>query len=185
MVTANYTLTKEDYSNYYIQLAWLTPERKKQTIKNYVYKALLYAVLLTIVKLFDTEHVFDFYFFFSVVFVATIFIMPIFQMEEIYTKQVDKLSNNPLNVNLFKDVQISLAETGIFTKTEFSETQYRWASIVKKEEDRDYYFLYLASDQALLLPKRAFRSESEKQQAEKLFGEHISFNAEVGHLVKE
>ena len=106
-------------------------------------------------------------------------------MPDAYRKQVDKLTENPMNVNLFSDIQISFAETGIFAMEKVAETKYQWAGIVKKEENKDYYFLYLSSEQALLLPKRAFKSEEEKQQVEKLFAENISFNAEVGHLVKD
>ncbi|MGC4103767.1 YcxB family protein [Ferruginibacter sp.] len=184
MITLNYKLTKEDYISFFLQVAWLSPEKKTRLIKSYVYRAIVFTAMLFFVKIFSPQKNFDLYFFYSILIVILIIISPLFKMADIYRKQVNQLSENPLNANFFSDIQINIAETGIFSKNQFAETRYQWEGIVKKEENKEYYFLYLSTEQAILIPKRALKSELEKQQVEKLFGEHISFNAEVGHLVK-
>lgn len=184
MTTLHYTLTKEDYVNFYLQVAWRSPEKRKQLIKRYVLKALLYAALLMFIKLSGREGELDTYFFFSIGIIFLLFIMPVFRMAEIYKKQVERMLKNPLNANFFRVTQVIFSDAEIFTKNEFTETIYQWKGIVKKEENKAYYFLYLSSEQAILIPKRTLTTESEKQVLEKIFAEHISFNAEVEHLLK-
>jgi hypothetical protein len=185
MITLHYTLTKEDYVNFYLQVMWRSPEKRKRLIKNYIVKALLYTGLLVFIKLSYNEDLLDTYFVFSVAIILLLFIMPIFRMAELYKKQVERTLKNPLNANFFRATQVIFSDTGIFTKNEFTETTYQWKGIVKKEENKEYYFLYINSEHAILIPKRALTIASDKPALEKLFAEHISFNAEVGHLLKE
>jgi YcxB-like protein len=185
MVTLNYTFTKDDYSNFFTHVMWFAPGKKIKTIKSWGSKFLFFVLLLSLVKISDANGAFDTYFFFTVFILACIFIIPLLQMSTVYNKQIAAFTGNPLNAHFFNDFQITLSEGGIFTKNKFAETRYQWVSIVKKEENKDYYFLFISTDQAVIIPKRALQSETQKEQLEKLFGEHISFNAEVGHLVKE
>jgi hypothetical protein len=185
MITLNYTLTKDDYSNFSYHQMWFAPGKKIKMIKSWGSKFLFFAGALLMVKMADANRVFDTYFFFSVFILVCIYIFPLLQMPGAYKKQIAAFTEHPLNAHFFDDIQISFSETGIFTKGKFEEARYQWISIVKKEENIDSYFLFISSAQAIIIPKRAVRSNSEKEQLEKLFGEHISFNAEVGYLVKE
>lgn len=185
MITLHYTLTKEDYFNFYYQAGWLNPYKKKKAIKTAITRFLSFAAMLVFVKLLSKHGTFDSFFFYSISLLACIFIVPLFSISGNYRRLVASITDNPMNAHFFGEMQINIAETGIFTRGEFAETKFQWPGIVKKEENKDYYFLYLNSEQAILIPKRAFKSETDKQQTEKIFGQHISFNAEVGHLVKD
>jgi hypothetical protein len=106
-------------------------------------------------------------------------------MANAYRKQIDTFINNSANDNVFSDCLVTVSETGISSKGKFAASDYQWAGIVKKEETKEHYFLFLTTDQAIVLPKRAIASEAQKVQLEKLFAAHISFNAELGYLVKD
>ncbi|MEI9957849.1 MAG: YcxB family protein [Ferruginibacter sp.] len=70
-------------------------------------------------------------------------------------------------------------------KDDIKETKFQWNTFVKKQENAAYIFLYIYSTTALIIPKSVLRSEVEKEQLMKLLSQHISFDAEVGHLVKQ
>lgn len=116
---------------------------------------------------------------------ACIYVLPLFTLKNSYAKLIQQFTLNPLNENFFSKFQVSFSEQGIFARTDYAETKYYWSSIVKKEEDKNFYFLYLTTEMAIQVPKRVLKSEVERKQLEFLFGQHLSFNAEVGHLVKE
>lgn len=184
MVIINYTLTKEDYSNFYHYVALLSPGKKSTIIKTWIKRFLLFSFVLVFVKISSSEKNFDLYFFYSIFVLAGIYIFPIFNLSNAYKKIVTQFTDNLINGNMFNDYQIIISETGLFSKGKFTETKYQWDSIVKKEENSNFYFLFISSEQAILLPKRAIRSEVEKEQLEKSFAHYISFDAEVGHLIK-
>jgi YcxB-like protein len=185
MITINYTLTKEDYSNFYHYVALLSPGKKNKIIKNWITRFLLFSLMLLVVKISSSEKTFDVYFFYSIFILASIYILPIFNLPNAYKKAVTSFTDNPINANIFNECQLNISETGLFTKGKFAETKYQWGSIVKKEENSNFYFLFISSEQAILIPKKSLRSAAEKEQLEKLFAQYISFDAEVGHLIKD
>ena len=185
MVTLHYTITKDDYSQYFYHQVWFSPGKKNKAIKLGITRFLQFAVMLSLVKFVGHNKTIDPFFLFSLFTLACIFLLPLFSQPATYRKFISGITENALNANIFTEIQISISETGMSSRSNFAEAKYQWAAIIKKEENKDYYFLYLSSEQAILLPKRAIRSQSEKEQLEKLFAEHISFNAEVGHLVKD
>ena len=79
----------------------------------------------------------------------------------------------------------TFSETGIIYKDEYKETNFQWNAFVRKEETADYYFLFTSALQALIFPKRVFKTAEDKRQFEKLLSQHLSFDAEVGHWIKE
>ena len=106
-------------------------------------------------------------------------------MPYIYRKQAKTFAENPLNATLFDDYEINISETGISTKGRSSESKFQWVCIVKKKEDNRFYYLFLDSQQAILLPKRSLKLKGDVEELEKLLSRYISFNADVGHIVKD
>ena len=94
-------------------------------------------------------------------------------------------SNAANNQSIFLDTQIDISETGISMKDELSETKLQWKAFVKKQENADYYFLFTNSIQALIFPKRIFKTAEDKARFQQLLSQHLSFDAEVGHLIKD
>jgi YcxB-like protein len=185
MVTIDYTLTKEDYGHYFNYVALKAPGKRKALIVTWIKRFLTMSSLLIIVKIIQRPATFDSYFFYSLAIIAAIYIAPIFSIDSVYRKTIIAYTDNPLNANIFNDANIIISENGIYAKGKYAETKYNWKAIVKKEEDGEFYYLFLNTDQALLIPKRCMKLNTQKETLEKLFAQNISFNADVGHLIKE
>jgi len=184
MVTINFLLTKEDYFNFYYYISWLAPGKKAAFIKTRVKFFAYFTFLLFLVKFSAPVSNIDTYFIVSILILACIYILPVFTIKTDTRKQAFAFTENPLNINLFTKTETVISDTGIFSTDISVEVKYGWDCIIKKEETNDYYFLYINTLQAIIIPKRALTSEADKLKLVQLFGQHIPFNAEVGHLVK-
>ena len=81
MVALNYKLSKEDYSNFCHYVALLSPGKKNIIIKNWIKRFLLFSLTLVVVKISSPEKIFDVYFFYTIFVLASIYIVPIFNMQ--------------------------------------------------------------------------------------------------------
>jgi YcxB-like protein len=185
MVTLNFELTKEDYFQFYYYTFWLAPGKKSATIKSRIKTFLLFSLAFSMIKFAASPHNFDLFFFYTLLVLASIYILPLFSIKNSCRKHALAFYNNPLNSGTFLQTEMMFSETGIFGKYSYGECNYRWGCINKKVETTEHFLLYIGADQAFILPKRALKSEMDKAKLMELFGKHISFNAEVGHLVKE
>lgn len=184
MVSVKYALSKEDYVNYYTYVMWDAPEKKKAKLKYYLRQVGFYVLVIAV--LFYTG-VFQYnrsvlYIYLGIMLFTTA--MQIFNARNNIKKQAQKIANATNNQSIFLDTQIDISETGISMKDELSETKLQWKAFVKKQENADYYFLFTNSIQALIFPKRIFKTAEDKARFQQLLSQHLSFDAEVGHLIK-
>ena len=184
MLILNFELTKEDYFKFYYYTVWLAPEKKTAAIKSRVKTFLLFTLAFSMIKFATSPHNFDFFFFYTLLVLASIYVLPLFSIENSSRKQALAFYNDPLNANTFLQTEIIFSETGIFGKYSYAEVNYKWNCINKKVETTEHFLLYISSNQAIIIPKREIKTETDKSKLLELFGKHITFNAEVGHLVK-
>jgi len=185
MITLNIELTREDYFKFYYYTVWLAPGKKAAAIKSRVKTFALFVLAFTLIQFAVSPHDFNFFFFYTLLVLASIYVLPLFSIESSCRKQSDAFCNDPLNANFFLRSEMIISETGIFDKASHAEVNYRWNGIIKKVETAEHFLLYISGSQAIIIPKRAIRSDAERTALLELFGKHISFDAEVGHLVKE
>ena len=86
---------------------------------------------------------------------------------------------------MFSMTTYNFSETGVFIKDDVKESKLNWRAFIKKMENDKYYYLYLNANSAYIIPKKVLKSSVQKEELESLFAKYLSFNAEVGHLVKE
>lgn len=182
MITLNFQLSREDYFSFYLYTLWLAPGKKAAAVKTRLKVFILYAAILLFIKLISPSVSFDLFFFYAIFMLAAIYVFPLFSMENTLKKQADKFYDDPSNAHSFEPAEMIISETGIFTKSRYVETTYRWNSVLKKDETTDHYFLYINSMQAIIIPKRVIKPEAWQQELVQLFGRYISFDAELGHL---
>jgi hypothetical protein len=185
MITLNFKLTKEDYFNYYYYSTYLAPGKKAAVIKSRLKGFFIFSFLLLLIRFTSPERTLDTFFFISIAMMASIYLLPLFTVEMDTRKQINAFLNNPLNCYLLMKTEVIISETGISAKDEFTESKYQWNAILKKEETKEYYFLFTNSIQAIVIPKRILATAVEKETLSKLMAQHISFDAEVGHLIKK
>jgi len=179
-----YTVTKDDYIQYYTYVSWDSPEQKKKKINQYLRQVLINGGLIVIV--FYTG-VFSFrnwylYLYLGILIFTTL--VQIFSARSNVAKHAEKITDDEKNAGIFSEKIMEIDDSGIALKDAVSESRFRWAAFVKKQENQDYYFLFTSSIDAIIIPKRIFKIVEEKNKFEKLLVQHISLDAEVGHLVK-
>ena len=183
MISLNYSISKEDYVNYYTYVLWDAPANRKKRVTYYIKQ--LVPILLFIFAFYYTG-LFERNGTFILLILAFILItsaLSLFGVRSNTVKLGEKIANDPRNSSIFLETALTVSETGISTKDTLTETRYQWNSFIKKQENKDYYFLFTNSIQALIIPRRIFNAD-ERSQFEKLLSQHLSFDAEIGHLVK-
>jgi succinate dehydrogenase hydrophobic anchor subunit len=66
------------------------------------------------------------------------------------------IRNNP---HLIGDREIEFLPNSIQVRTKIYNTEYYFEAFIRAEEIKDYYFLYISNDSALIFPKRAFSDQ--------------------------
>jgi len=179
-----YAVTKEDYIEYYTYVSWDAPEQRKKKINYYVRQVIINGGLIALI--FYTG-VFSFHFWYMYLYLGVLLLTTIVQIlsaRNSVSKQAEKITQDENNTSIFSEKTIEIDEIGISLKDQFTESRFRWEAFIKKQENNNYYFLFSSSIEAIIIPKRIFKLPEEKTKFEKLLIQHLSLDAEVGHLVK-
>lgn len=184
MLTLSYTLEKEDYVNYYAFVMWDAPENKKKRLLYYVKQVLpifffVWAFYYT--GLFKRDSLFIFV---IAGFLILTSLLSLLGVRTNMLKQAEKIANNPDNQSIFLPTILSVSESGLVFKSDIQESKYQWKAFIKKQESTRYYFLFISAIQGVIIPKRAFSNAEEKARFEKLLQHNLSFEAELGHMLK-
>ncbi len=86
-----------------------------------------------------------------------------------YEAEARKATADTVNNELLSLLSITFGADGIQWKGEFSEGFSQYKTIKKTAEDKNYYYLMIASGAAWTIPKNAFQSESDLLAFKKLF----------------
>jgi YcxB-like protein len=185
MLSLKFAITPEDYMEYYLYMTWDAPDRKKARLKYYGRQVLVNGGIILILfytQLFRLESLM-LYIYIGIL--AFITILQIFNGRILARKQGEKVTEDEANRSFFFETSFEISEAGITRKDANMETRYRWDAFVRKEESAQYYFLFISSIQAIIFPKRVFKTAEDRLQFEKLLSQHLSFDAEVGHLIQK
>ena len=183
MISLNYSISKEDYVNYYTYVLWDAPENRKKRITYYIKQ--LVPILLFILAFYYTG-ILERNSKFTLLILGVILVTSVLSLVGVRSnavKRAEKITEDPNNSSIFGEMSLTISETGISIKAAFMESRYQWKSFIRKQENKDYFFLFISSIQAVIIPKRIFNAE-ERAQFEKLLSQQLSFDAELGHLVK-
>ena len=184
MVALKYSITKEDYVNFYTYIMWDAPGKRKKRQMFYAKQSvpiLIFLLAFYYTGLFDRPGKF------ILLIGGFLMITTLLSFIGVRTntmKQAESIAENPENDSIFNELNVVASETGLLIKNDLKETKYQWASIIKKLESRNYYFLFHNAMEAIIIPKRAFSNEEEKVRFEKLLSQYLSLDAEVFHLLK-
>lgn len=185
MISVRYALTKDDYINYYLHMMWDAPERKKARLRSYSRQVLLNAGIIAFLLYTDVFRYSPYTLYIYIAVLVFITAMQLLNARINIKKQAEKLANNKDNQSFFLEAHLDISEAGIIRKDEQQESKTLWKAFIKKQETDDYYFLFTSAIQAFIIPKRILKTTEEKQQFEKLMLQQLSFDAEVGHLIKD
>jgi len=185
MLSVKYSLTKEDYVNYYTYVMWDSPQKKRSKLKYYLRQAAITVLIIPVLIYSDIfkYNQFYLYIYLGIFIIATL--LQVFSARNTIKRQAEKIANSANNRSIFLETQADISETGIHLRDELSETKFQWKAFVKKQENEAYYFLFINSIHAIIFPKHIFKTADDKNHFDKLLSEHLSFDAEVGFLLKK
>jgi hypothetical protein len=184
MLTVNYSITKEDYCHYYTFVVWEAPQNRKKRTQYYLKQLIplvFFALAFYYTGLFRRDSLFILV---IAGFMLLISALSLFGVKSNITRQADKIVSNPDNQSIFLPGTLTASDTGLTIRNEIAESKYQWKGFIRKQESAQYYFLFLSAIQGVIIPKRIFNTADEKSQFEKLLQQHLSFEAELGHMIR-
>lgn len=186
MISFRFALTPDDFANYSIYVQLEAPGKKKLIFKRY-WPLMIVISLLFFIEILDgfLTDTFDNTFIIGICVFAFILLSSAFSLKPRIKKLAFKFAASAENASVFRMTDYTFSETGVIAKDDVKEVQFQWAAFIKKVETDHYFYLFLHSTNALIIPKRIFRSQLEKDRFTLLLSTHISFDAELGHLVKQ
>ncbi|HEU4472605.1 MAG TPA: YcxB family protein [Flavisolibacter sp.] len=182
-MTLRYALTKDDLAGFYFYAGWSSPAKKRYR-QLYFLRVLLSSCIGAVIVLLIWWRPVNVVkiLFFAIPFVLLYsLLLTYFAIHVSYKKKIRKLVDDPGNASALLPSEVQFTETGIFTRDERTEAKFNWQSIIKKSETAGYYYLFVSSVQAIIVPKRILDANS-KQALEKLLAQHISLEAEFNDV---
>ncbi|MES2849236.1 MAG: YcxB family protein [Bacteroidota bacterium] len=185
MVSVKFAITADDYMEYYMYMMWDAPDRKKARLKYYLRQVVINGGIIAILLYtqFFRSSSLTLYIYIGILAVVTV--LQLLNGRINAKKQAEKITEDDDNRSFFLETTYDITDAGITRKDENIETKYQWNAFVRKEENAAYYFLFTSGIQAIIFPKRIFKTVEDKKQFEKLLSQHLSFDAEVGHWMKK
>lgn len=186
MISFRFALSPDDFANYSIYVQLEAPGKKKLIFKKFwpLIIVMLLVFFIDIINGFLTDK-FDNTLIIGISVFAFILLSSAFSLKPRIKKLAYKFAASAENASVFRMTDYTFSETGVTAKDEVKEIQFQWAAFIKKAETDNYFYLFLHSTNALIIPKRIFRSQVENDTFTQLLSTHISFDAELGHLVKQ
>ncbi len=170
---------------YYLYMTWDAPDRKQARLKYYGRQVLVNGGIILVLFYSQLFRIDSMMLYIYIGILAFITILQIFNGRIIARKQGEKITKDDDNAFFFLETNYEISDAGIARKDANMETRYQWNAFVRKEETTQYYFLFISGIQAVIFPKRVFKTAEDKMQFEKLLSQYLSFDAEVGHLMKK
>ena len=185
MVNLKYTITKEDYINFYTHVMWDAGDRKRSRTKNII-KQLGFVALFLAVYYFAGG--FRFLNNISVIIIILMFatsLLPLIGGRAGTERQAADIADDPENASVFTEHILEASDTGLEIRTDTADIKYSWKAITRRTETAAYYFLFLNAIHALIIPKRAFGSNEEALEFKKLLTRHLSLDADIKDDIRD
>lgn len=183
-ISLQYTITKEDYAFYYDYAMWSSGKRKKQRLQSILKQIGFVAVFLGV------------YFFaggftylskYSILIILLMFgtsFLSLLGSKNAIDKQLAEFTENEDNANIFVETFLTATETDIRIKSNFQESTLKWKAIINKAEINTHYFLFTNAVQALIIPKRAFINNDQKNAFDKILSRTLMLDAQIKQDLK-
>lgn len=178
MVHLKFNLTEEEYFQFTYHSTWTAPGRRKYRLLYYGKVFLLYAAvaILYIVTRHSNQLLIDFTIFGTVGLVY--FLLIPYLVRKSLRRRVREIVSSKENEHILDESEVIISEAGIIDRDKVSESRYDWDAIVKKAETSSSYYLYTNSYHAVVIPKRALKSDAEREKLRQLLHTNLSLSSE-------
>ena len=175
MITLNYTISEQEYKDFYYFVGWLSPDRKSYRIKYYFTSYAWYFGLLSLIFIF-TEIPLDPKLLMALLSITVLWhLYSNWKLRRHFYKYGQKVYNDSDK----EKSEMTIGESGITAKSKDTDAQYKWSAFTKKYETDAAYYLYMSSNIGLIIPKRVFNSNAEKESFEKMLSQYLPLQADL------
>ncbi|HEX6849178.1 MAG TPA: YcxB family protein [Chitinophagaceae bacterium] len=176
MVTLHYTISEQEYKEFYYFIGWLAPGKRSFRIKYRLSSILTYLILFAFVFYMKGFMYID-------LITIIIFLAPVVGLYY-YTNYRMKTHFHRLGKKVYHDSdkdnsEMIIGESGITAKNKDAEAHYKWSAFTKKYETDTAYYLLMATNIGLIIPKRVFHSATQKESFEGLLSQYLPLHADL------
>lgn len=176
MIILNYTITEQEYKDFYYFMGWLAPNRKAFRIRYHVTALIAYLAVFALLFLITQTLIFSISTLLIIVLVGVGFhFYNNYRVKRHYYNYGKKVYQQSQGENS----EMIIGETGITVKDEATDASYKWSAFIRKYERNDVYYLYMSSNLALIIPKRVFSSLAERESFEKMLAQYLPLQADL------
>jgi len=154
MYKINLKLTEEDYLDYYNHCFKESGGLKKMRITLGV--AIFYFSIF-IIKTSETFGIARKLFLATILTISLSYFLPVLFYNQ-NKHHTNKMLKQDKNGNLLKSKMVTIDQSGINSTSEHAQTQYDWDLIIKVRIVREVIYLYIAPNQAIVLPVKFFEN---------------------------
>lgn len=184
MVALTYSISKDDYVRFYTYMMWDSPQNAPKRRRYYVRQVippLLFLLAFYYTGILERSTEFKLL---IVVFLAGTTVMSLLSNRSNIQRNAEKIADDPANAPMFAQRTVQASDSGLLVTEPYTETRYRWQAFTRKLENDRYYYLFTDAMQAIIIPKKSFSDATSLDRFGKLLSQHLSLDAEIGHLVK-
>jgi hypothetical protein len=176
MITLNYTISEQEYKDFYYFLGWAAPHKKNDRIKYQVTSILSYLAIFVVGYYLTKPFPLGFPAFVILIICGIgLYYYNNFRLKRHFYKYGNKVYNDSDKENS----EMIIGESGILGKSTDSEVHYKWSAFTKKYETASAYYLIMSSGIGLVIPKRVFNSSAEKVSFEKMLSQYLPLQADL------
>lgn len=158
----DYELNKQDYLNFNIYHSENSETIKHNLKKQIIIPPIAYIVIGLALSL-VTEAGFIFLIAFVICSVFWVVFYPAY-FKRVVKRNINKMLSEGKNTSLEYKISLSLDDAGIKSVSEKGESSIKWEGIERLSESNEYYFLYITSVSAAIVPKRVFVTDDERKE---------------------
>ena len=160
-MTFKYNQTAEDFINFNIYYSWKQKSRKKLRIGVYLYLPIVALIVVLLKKgNWNLEWA-------DIIVVGLFSFLALFSgrwYRLIIKGRAKRVLKSGKNKTLLGERELILGEDKITSVTEHSQSDFSWSTVEKIGGDENGFYLFVAANQAFVLPKRIFASEAEEKE---------------------
>lgn len=180
MIQVAFTLTKDDLATFITYIGWDAPfnlNKRRQYYLKQIVPLLVMTALIVYLK--GNLSFFNTYIYIGLAFVAFTTVVNLLNVRNGIKKQALKIAEDEANNSYYDPINITASETGIHFQQIRMESRFGWEAFVRKLETNLHIYLFYRSQQAIIIPKKAFRNADEEAAFRRLLLEKLPLQAEV------
>ena len=178
-----YKLTEEDYAEYNAYSSWHSNWQKKArltfAIRLFIYCGISMSATAILLMKLKPPRTGDYNTFIIILILLNLLNTFIYYQQAPYNikKKAIKLLHKEENQHLLDESELNINDQHIIATDNSSKTNYSWKSIVRYAVTKDFFYLYINSIQAIVIPKRLLGDQKEIDALDKFITEKIPLSS--------